>query len=144
MNKKTLKQYRSLKRELESLDKKLDRLRKRSLDIPTVVGTVQASCKNHPYARTRIGVWMDEPVEADEIRRLTRINEKRQQEVSELKIAIEEFIAGIEDSETRRIFEYSYIDGMSQASVAEIMGFERSSVSKKITDYLQLSHNSHF
>lgn len=142
MDKKTLRQYRSLKRELESLDKKLDRLSVRALDVPTVVGTVQASCKNHPYTRTRIGVWMDEPVKMGEIKKLRRINEKRHQEVSELKIEIEEFIAEIPDSETRRIFEYTYMDGMSQTSVAEIMGFDQSSISKKIKSYLQLSYNS--
>ena len=55
---------------------------------------------------------------------------------------IEQFIAEISDSRDRQIFELIYIDGKKQREVAEHVGMERSSVSKKIDAVLQLSHNS--
>ena len=85
---------------------------------------------------------MDEPKEADEISKQIRIREQRREQVEKLITEIEQFIAEIPDSRDRQIFELIYIDGKKQSEVAESMGVERSSVSKKITAVLQLSHKS--
>lgn len=142
MDKKKLGQLRPLKKELELIDRKLDRLYDRQENVPVVLGKVVGSSKDFPYTEVRTTVQMDEPKEADEIEKQIRIRKQRREQVESLITEIEQFIAGIPDSRDRLIFELIYIDGKKQREVAESMGVERSSVSKKITAVLQLSHKS--
>lgn len=55
---------------------------------------------------------------------------------------IESFISAMPEGEDRQVFELYYLEGMKQREVADIVGLEQSSISKKITTYLQLSYNS--
>lgn len=142
MDKKKLSQLRPLKRELVLIDKRLEKLYERQENVPTVLGKVAGSSKDFPYVEVRTSVLMDEPKEADEIEKQIRIREKRREQVEKLITEIEQFIAEIPDSRDRQIFELIYIDGKKQREVAEHVGMERSSVSKKIDAVLQLSHNS--
>lgn len=142
MDKKKLSQLRPLKKELELIDRKLDRLYERQENVPVVMGKVTGSSKEFPYTEVRTSVLMPEPKEADEIEKQIRIREKRREQVESLITEIEQFIAEIPDSRDRQIFELIYIDGKKQREVAEYMGMERSSISKIITAVLQLSHNS--
>lgn len=142
VDKKKLGQLRSLKKEMELIDRKLDRLYERQENVPVVMGKVTGSSKDFPYVEVRTSVLMDEPKEADEISKQMRIRKQRREQVESLITEIEQFIAGIPSSRDRLIFELIYIDGMKQKDVAEYMGMERSSISKIITAVLQLSHNS--
>lgn len=142
MDKEKLKQYIPLKKELKMLDKKLEKLYARQENILEVLGKVTGSSADFPYTEVRTTVKISEPKENDAIKRLIRIKEKRKEEVNKLLVEIEEFIAGIPDSITRQIFELTYIDGKKQREVAVIVCLERSSISKKIDGYLQVSHNS--
>lgn len=75
LTKEELGQYMSLKCEIESLERKLDKLHDRSLDVPVVAGKVSASSKEFPYTPYRVGVLMDDPKVADDLNRLIRIRE---------------------------------------------------------------------
>ena len=142
MDKQTLKQYRALKREINLIDKKLNRLYDRQQNIPEVIGKVTGSSKEFPYTEIRTTVRMAEPRELDQIKILIWKRQQRR-EVAERKLTeIENFISSIPDSDTRQIFEMIYIDGMKQREVSEKIGLERSGISKKIDGYLQLSHIS--
>ena len=142
MDKKKLSQLRPLKKELELIDRKLDRLYERQENVPVVMGKVTGSSKDFPYVEVRTSVLMDEPKEADEIEKQIRIREKRREQVESLITEIEQFIAEIPDSRDRQIFELIYIDGKKQREVANEIGLERSVVSKRITNYLNL-HTNH-
>lgn len=142
MEKGTLKQYRALLKEQELNDKAIDKLYDRVAEIPVVIGKVVGSSKDFPFTKIRTSVLMDEPVEAEEISRRLRIRKARQEQIGKVVLEIEQFIAGIPDSSTRQIFELTYLDGMKQVEVAEVIGMERSGVSKRIGDYLKLSHIS--
>lgn len=142
MDRKTLKQYLQLKREQQRLEKKIGKLYDRTDDIPVVLGKVKSSMREHPYIETHMTVQMTEPKEADTINRLIKINEARKQQVDQLLLEIEEYIADIQDSVTRQIFEITFLEGKKQQEVAEEIKMERSTVSKRITSYLELSHNS--
>ncbi len=142
MDRKTLKQYKALKRELILIDQGIERLRRRAEQIPTVRGKVTGSSRDWPYIETHFPVEMDEPKEADEIRRRLRIKESRKAAVSRLVVEIEEFIAGIPDSIDRQIFEMCFLQGRRQREVADIVGMERSNISVRIGRVLQDSHNS--
>lgn len=142
MDKQTLKQYRALKREINLIDKKLNKLYDRKQNIPEVIGKVTGSSKEFPYTEIRTTVRMAEPKESDQIKILIW-KRKQRREVAERKLTeIENFISSIPDSDTRQIFEMIYIDGMKQREVSEKIGLERSGISKKIDGYLQLSHIS--
>ena len=121
MDRKTLKQYLPLKREQEKLEKKIERLYDRLDDVPEVAGKVNGSMNEHPYIATHMTVQMTEPKEADTINRLIKINEARKNQVDELLLEIEEYIAYIQDSETRQIFEMVFLEGKKHWEVADAL-----------------------
>lgn len=90
----------------------------------------------HPYITTHMTVQMAEPKESDTINRLIRINESRKNQVDELLLEIEEYIADIPDSETRQIFEMVFLEGMKHWEVADTLGYSRGRISQKIMEYL--------
>ena len=135
MDKKKLSQLRPLKKELELIDKKLDRLYDRQENVPVVLGKVVGSSKDFPYTEVRMTVQMDEPKEADEISKQMRIRKQRREQVESLITEIEQFIAEIPDSRDRQIFELIYIDGKKQREVAGIAGDSRSRISQIINGH---------
>lgn len=142
MDKERLSQLRPLRRELEMIDKKLNKLYDRQANIPIIMGKVVGSSKDFPYTEVRTSVLMNEPNESDEIDKQIRIKENQKSKVEKLITEIEQFIAEIPDSIDRQIFELRYIDGMKQREIANRVGLERSSISKRIDAVLKLSHNS--
>ena len=137
MDRKTLRQYRALKKELLLIDQGIDRLRERAMDVPTVAGKVTGSSHDWPYIETHYPVWMDEPKEADAISRRLRIKQRRREEVSRLAVEIEQYIAGIPDSTDRQIFELLFLEGITQQDAANIVGYTQARVSQRISDVLQ-------
>lgn len=137
MTKEKLNQYRALKKEIASLEKAIDKLRDRAMDIQEVMGKVTGSSRDFPYIEEHITVRMDEPKEADMITRRIRIKEKRKGEAEKAALEIEQFIAGIPDSTDRQIFEFVYLDGKRQREVAEAIGYSRGRISQKISQYLK-------
>lgn len=104
----TLNQYRSIRIELE----RLERERKSRELYDSVVG----SDSEFPYTQHKMsvsGLYSDD----DNARLLERIAKLRQQ-----KKEIEDFVYGIDDSLTRQIFEERYINGRSWKRVAIEVG----------------------
>ena len=102
MTKEKLEQYRSI---VNEMDEVRDRLNNN-----TVSDTVTGSDTQFPYIKHTIsisGVAENEKNNAD--MRLYNALQKR-------KLVIDNFICNIEDSETRRIFRYRYIEGNSKPS----------------------------
>lgn len=140
MDKQRLMEYQKLKREQELLARRMEALAAR--ELPVVAGKVKASSREFPYTEHRVSVQMDEPEAADRIWRMQKIYRERQERVGQQMLEIEEFIDGIEDAETRQIFEMRFMEGRKQKWIADAIHLERSSVSRKISTYLQLAHNS--
>lgn len=137
MNKKTLNQYRSLQKEVPKLKKDIDKLYKKLEDVPVVKGKVTKSAEEHPYIEEHISVEMEEPEEATAIRKQIRLKELRLEKAEKNKLNIEEFIAGIEDSTDRQIFELYFMEGNKQERVGELVGYTKGRVSQKISQYLK-------
>ena len=137
MDKKTLKQYRPLKREQEMIEKKLDKLEERKETVPAVYGKVKGSAPEFPYIETHMTVAMWEPKRMDSIDRQRIINEKRKDQVDAPLIEIEEFIADIPNSTHRQIFEMVFLDGKTQQDAGEIVGYSKGRVSQIISQYLK-------
>lgn len=142
MTKQKLKQYRALLKEQELNDKAIERLYERKENVPVILGKVVGSSRDFPYTQVRTTVQMEEPKESDEISRRLRIRDERKEQIKAAVVEIEQFVAGIPDSTDRQIFELTYLEGKKQREVAETVGLEQSSVSKRITIHLQLSYNS--
>lgn len=119
------------------LDKKIDRLYDRQASLPTVMGKVTKSSDDFPYIEEHVSVQMDEPKEAEEIRRLLLIRENMREQVRKSLLSIETFIADIPDSTDRQIFELTFLEGKKQREVADEVGYSRSRISQIINDYLK-------
>lgn len=142
MDRETLKQYVVLKKEVALLEQKIEGLREQAANVPTVMGKVSASGKEHPYTPQRISVEMAEPEAEARIKALIWLKEQRKAKSEQLIIDIEKFIADIQKPDLRVIFELVFQDGKSHEKAGEEVGLERSGVTKKINDYLELSHIS--
>ena len=106
------------------------------------MGKVQSSDHEFPYTARRATVQMLEPKAADKIdKEIARKQARKSQIEAELK-EVEDFICSIPEGEERQVFELYYLEGMKQREVADLVGLEQSSISKKISAYLQLSYNS--
>jgi DNA-directed RNA polymerase specialized sigma24 family protein len=137
VTKKKLKQHGALKREIDLIDKKLDQLYDRQKNIPTVLGKVKGSSPEFPYIETRPTVYMDEPGESDQIKKLIRMKTSRKITAMGAVLEIEEFIAAIPDSTARQIFEMTFLEEKKQQEVADQVGYSRSRISQIISEYLK-------
>lgn len=57
---------------------------------------------------------------------------------------IEKYIEAIDDIEIRIIAEQYFIQGKTFEQIASTKNYERTTVSKKLRQWIQVSHNSHF
>ena len=135
-----LKQLRALHREIEQLDKSIQRLKER--EVPVVSGKVRGSSHDFPYTEVRTTVMMYEPKANDTIQKLLKMKRERREKAEKKVVEIEDFISSIPDSETRQIFELYFQQGMRQQDIAEKLNIERSTVSKKISGYINF-HTNH-
>ena len=58
-------------------------------------------------------------------------------ELMEMLNQVEEFIASVDDSRMRRILTMRFIDNMSFEQIGKVIGYDRTSISKKIDKFLE-------
>ena len=126
-------------KEIPKIKSDICKLKKRLDEVPTVSGKVTKSSDEFPYIQGHVTVEMAEPKQATEIRNQIRLKELRLDKAERDKTAIEQFIAGIEDSTDRMIFELLYLGDkrVSQSKVGDMVGYDQSSISLKIKKYLK-------
>lgn len=139
MDKKTLNQYRALTKEIPKIKSDIAKLEKRLEEVPTISGKVMKSGDEFPYIQGHVTVEMAEPKLATEIKNQIRLKELRLDKAERDKTAIEQFIAGIEDSTDRMIFELLYLSErrMSQTKVGDTVGYSQGRISQIIKTYLK-------
>lgn len=140
MDKKTLKKYKPNKDRLIRIENQIQELSERESTV--VMGKVTGSSADFPYTEVRTSVQMYDPYEEENVRRQIRRKEADRLRILKEQKEVEDYINGIDDPEIKEIFELSFIEGKKQDEVAEIVNIDRSYVSKKISDYLKLSHFS--
>ena len=140
MDKKTLKKYKPNKDRLIRIENQIQELSERESTV--VMGKVTGSSADFPYTEVRTSVQMYDPYEEENIRRQIRRKEADRLRILKEQKEVEDYINGIDDPEIKEIFELSFLEGKKQSEVAEIVNIDRSYVSKKISDYLKLSHFS--
>lgn len=140
MDKKTLKRYKPNKDRLIRIEEQIQELCERESTV--VMGKVIGSSADFPYTEVRTSVQMYDPYEEENVRLQIRRKEADRLRILKEQKEVEDYINGIDDPEIKEIFELSFIEGKKQNEVAEIVNIDRSYVSKKISDYLKLSHFS--
>lgn len=132
MTREQLEEYRSKKDEIAELEYKLKHLSEDYVDNDIIFDYRNG----YPQPQAIVGVDVNK---YDNARARYQIRlQKLQKECDE----VEEFVEAIEDSLIRRIFRMYYIDGMTQDKVAKELHIHRSGISKKISEFLKLSHKS--
>ncbi|MBQ2902405.1 MAG: hypothetical protein IJE49_11250 [Agathobacter sp.] len=147
LTRQVLEDYQKLGREIARINKKLDYYANTPLKAQH--GIVKGSTKGFPYTERRIEVGA--PSIADTKQREQKVRElmiqlgNRKKEYEQLKFDIDIEIEEIEDMEMRQILQYRYIDEMTIAEIGESIGYDRSTISKKIDRFLdkQVSPTSH-
>lgn len=137
ITKELLQGYRSKKAEIQELDWKLKNRWKDEGMIGNDV--ILDYSKGYPIPQSVVGF------DQGKYERLQDSDQRRKEQLEQECEEAEKFVGNIEKSLERRIFQMYFIDGTekpTQKQVAKAIHMDRSSVSKKIDDYLQLSHNS--
>lgn len=141
MDKLKLKKYIPNKARLKRIDVRIEELCETE-PAGEVMGKVRGSSKDFPYTEVRTSVMIPDPDEQERINKQIRKKEaERLQVLAEIQ-EVEEFLDGIEDAEIKEVFELLYVDGKKQKEAADILHIDRSYVSKKINNFLKLSHFS--
>lgn len=134
MTRERLEAYRSNRDEIKELKYKLDHL-----------GEGDSLIGNDVIFDYRKGYPMPQAVVGYDYELEWKRRERYENQIAKLKVEqdrIEEWVFGIRDSRTRRIFQMYFLEGLTQEKVARKMNIERSGVSKKIDAFLKVSHKS--
>lgn len=127
MTREQLKEYQSKRTEIEELRDKLSHLGESLADNDVVMDYRSG----YPVPKAVVGV---------ESGRYWRLHDSYKRRIEQLErecAEIEEYIEGIPDSMTRRIFRMIFLEGKTQRETARIMHLERSSISKWIQKYFR-------
>lgn len=147
LSKENMQTYLKIEQEINRINRKLDYYGRNP--IQSEHGVVQGSMSDFPYAQCHYVVSAPNVKQSDERHRkvmnlICELSEKKRKYEDfslEIDIAIEE----IEDIELRQIFQYKYIERKTDREIGDILGYDRSTISKKIEKFFenQVSHNSH-
>lgn len=129
MTKEQLSQYCDLVKERDKLEKRIEKLRKRTEYISD---SVQNGYKRH------LVIFGYDLSRANKLHELEDILVEREAMVIIQQVEIEKFISIIEKSEIRQIFVHRYIDNMDWYQIAQAMGYSGESVPRMRHDrYLE-------
>lgn len=133
----SINKHKQNKRELDMVNRQLDRLYAQLEAVPEVSGKVTGSSTDFPYIEEHITVRMDEPKAATAIKGKIRKKEKRQKELlAEIK-STEEAVTSLPEGIEKQIMEMVYLEGMSQTDAAELMGYTQGRISQIIADLVK-------
>lgn len=131
MDKRELFQIRSIIKEIECLQRQLDRAEYQAETRKTTVA-VKGSMRDWPYVEHTIkltGVDME-----DYIRKVKRLRMKLKHRIDELMATVEEaqeYIAGIPDSDIRLILQCRFINGMTWEQIEAETGIPITTAKRK-------------
>lgn len=138
MTKKELRQYRALQLEILDLQRRISEIESTSRNTSTT-DKVKGSSKVFPYVMrsfTIEGIGEDEEEHKKKLQ-LKQVLQNKRKELLEATNKIEEYIDGIQDSETRLIFRLHFLDGMPQESISKKIHLAQSKVSERIKEQLR-------
>ena len=139
MTKSELEQLLDLRKEIQELDAKVEKMQEQR--VGRVTDRVQASMPDFPYVRiTKTITGVDNQESRKRRRELTEselLLLKRRQQAVDAEYKISQYIKGINDSRIRRIISLRYEEGLSWDKVAAAMNCDRTYPEKLLTKYLK-------
>ena len=139
MTEAELMQYRLIKNEIDDLDFRIKQMDKQKDRL--ITDKVTGSSKEFPYTMQHFNVTgIDEEEHNLRIRKINELQRKRNKKLLELiekETEMHDYIYSIHDSEIRQIFTMRFIDGLTQDDIGYKVHMDRSTVSKKISKYLE-------
>ncbi len=128
MTLESLKEYKSKKEEIAELAYKLEHL------PSDLVGnsTVFDYRSGYPKAQAVVGT------DRERFYRLNAQWSKKKKQLEDECSQVEDFIEGIPDSLTRRVFRQRFIEGRTQEQISKSTHISQSSISKKIGSFFKM------
>ena len=147
VTKESLENYLLIPAAIRRIDRKITYYQNHPLQ--TTYGSVKGSMPNFPYAECHFAVGVadakDENARNIKVQQLMIDLLRNKKKYEDMKLEIELFIESIDDLEMKEIFNMKYIDLVGEVEIAKKFGYERSTINKKCSNYLErlkLSHNS--
>lgn len=147
LSRENMEKYLKLENEIKRINRKLDYYANNP--VSGQHGVVRGSMGDFPYAQCHFVVGAPDVKTTDErhkkVQNLVIELSQRKKEYEDFQLEIDFSIEDIDDIEMRQILQYKYIDRMTDSEIGEILGYDRSTISKKLEKFFdnQLSHNSH-
>lgn len=135
MIKQDLIDYKTWKKRMCKLNEDIDRLSAKDIDV--VSGKVKGSMDSHPYIERRFTVQMEVPEQAEKVNEQIARKEREIEDLERKMREVEDFIDGIEDVQVKTIFEYSFLDGLTQKEVGEKTGLTQGRISQLISQVIK-------
>lgn len=139
VSRSVLTQYRDLRKELQEIRKRIVETNDELSKIESE-GAVRDSVKGGigGVQTFRIEGFPTEEYSRRKSLLYSRIEQEKALEirVDELILQVNEFISTINDSTVRRIMVMRYVDGMNFDEIGKRMGYEQSSIRKKLNRYI--------
>ena len=136
MDKDILVQYCEMKEEIKNLRKRIKKMDKNLQDQPLKANTVTGSRKDLTIEQIKV-TGIPDPIyrrKQAARERYKKLLELKEAELLELTTQAEEYIDSIPKSELRIMFRLYFIDGLSDAKVADRMNWIFPNRNKKYTD----------
>ncbi|MCM1194133.1 MAG: hypothetical protein NC389_17135 [Acetatifactor muris] len=131
MTREKLEAYRSMQEEIQELKGRIQNLLEGDTMIDNSV--INDYRSGYPVPQAVVGVdW-------EKIGRLRKQYTNRIAKLQKECSQVEEYIEGIEDSMTRRIFRMRFIDGLSQRQISRAVHFDKSTIGRKIDKFLKVA-----
>lgn len=129
MTKEFLNNMEYLYKELENLQKRIDKIEKK--ETTTVKDSVQASSRSYPYTKYNCKIeGIKVPRNRGLKNKYKKMIKSKQYKLDKLKLQLEYELNYVENSEIRDIIRYKYNDNMTWLQVMFEMGYSSESAAK--------------
>lgn len=147
LNRENLNKYLQIEQEINRINRKLEYYA--THPITGSHGVVKGSMNRFPYAECHFVVGAPDVKSTEErnkkVQNLVIALSSAKKEYEDFQLDIDIAIEAVDDLEMRQILEYKYIERISDSKIANILGYDRSTIAKKLDRFFekQVSHNSH-
>lgn len=140
LSKSVFKEYEIAKKNLDRIEKQLERYSK--LQPHSEHGVVKGSMSDYPYAEKHFvlsgsDVKSDEAIQQKIAQAMIALRENENRCLS-LMIDVDMAIENVNDAEMREILHEKYYNGLTDKKIAEMLGYERSTVTRKLLDFFKM------
>lgn len=139
LTKELLKEYQECENEIIRLENRIEHYA--NLVIPSEHGVVRGSMREYPYAEKSFVLSgsniKSDKERNDKLKQLLFTLEERKKYFIDLDIQVGIAIEAIKDAKMRIMIVDKFINHMTDAEIADKVGYERSVVTRKINNFLK-------